>query len=409
MQITKQMRVLTIILGLSIFLIKPIDAVAQDLQHIFRIEAANCISDPQSRVQTGFRAQGLPGIVTTLHGVIGCNDINARSYENKLIVNDLQITQVDVEHDVALLTSLQLSDTNGLDVTDEIPDRGSKARVVGHPQALPELHGMSLEFDSVESTKRLSELVPIDIRADLKSFGSPSLYIDVLSLTGDLQPGHSGAPVFDNQGFVVGVADGGLGEGKVGIGWAIPWNQIAFEPISANQGMLNDLGGSDLLFWYGSETEPDSFSCTPEKLPVYKATGSSAGKSNYSAMKVLDGKTSISFLFNSWFTAPGDTIGAWIKLDLDQVATITGLRYFFHPPSLPIVQSQIRKATLQTPNGYSESVAFPMMSESGWQNKKIKPVKTDELTLTVDDIFPSPQGQKQIQVIEMELLGCLSD
>ncbi|MFZ4287481.1 S1 family peptidase [Variovorax sp. HJSM1_2] len=67
---------------------------------------------------------------------------------------------------------------------------------------------------------RLSAILPPKVLATLTDY--PSASLEILNLEGNLVPGLSGAPLLDNRGRVVGVANGGLEEGAVGICWGIP-------------------------------------------------------------------------------------------------------------------------------------------------------------------------------------------
>jgi hypothetical protein len=46
-------------------------------------------------------------------------------------------------------------------------------------------------------------------------------------------PGHSGAPILNGNGRLVGVGDGGIDFGRVGWGWAIPWHEIEWKTVVA--------------------------------------------------------------------------------------------------------------------------------------------------------------------------------
>jgi hypothetical protein len=56
----------------------------------------------------------------------------------------------------------------------------------------------------------------------LAKIGFPALDLNILYLEGSLLPGFSGAPVFDGQGRLIGVGDGGLEKGASNVSWIIP-------------------------------------------------------------------------------------------------------------------------------------------------------------------------------------------
>src|SRR4051812_19891114 len=80
-------------------------AVANDevKRHIFLIQT-------EARSQTGFRLVGTAGIVTALHGVVDANQITARpSVAGMRVTKPLKIIKVDIEHDLALISSAEVS------------------------------------------------------------------------------------------------------------------------------------------------------------------------------------------------------------------------------------------------------------------------------------------------------------
>jgi S1-C subfamily serine protease len=102
--------------------------------------------------------------------------------------------------------------------------------IVGHPLQFKKQHTVSGIF--VESnSKNLSDLV-VDptSRNELVDRKSPSLDSKILSLVGYILPGHSGAPILNQVGQVVGIGNGGLKSGTVGIGWGMPIQEI--NPVS---------------------------------------------------------------------------------------------------------------------------------------------------------------------------------
>jgi hypothetical protein len=143
-------------------------------------------------------------------------------------ISGLEIVKVDVERDVALLSSdsFEVSNYSTLPV-GPIPEEGATLWVVGYPQAVLDQHRINLTLES--NGKYFEELLPSNDQSliqDLLTRASPAFGISVLSLLGDIQPGHSGAPILDLKDRVVGIGNGGLKEGKVGIGWAIPISSL---------------------------------------------------------------------------------------------------------------------------------------------------------------------------------------
>lgn len=203
--------------------------------HVYRMVISGCAQPPLERTQTGFRVkdQALIGIVTALHGVAGCKTINAIPDGDASLV-DLTITQVDIARDVALLGSKQL-DALPLDGLE--PELETNESVYEGLQIVGYHSGIARQAPPEAVTLReitdLFDLVPDPLLRALGKRRSPALDIKVLNISGNLLPGHSGAPILSGEGRVVGVGNGGIDLGRVGWGWAIPWQDIDWKTVTA--------------------------------------------------------------------------------------------------------------------------------------------------------------------------------
>ena len=112
--------------------------------YVFRITAGACESDkilkkdPEAqRLLTGFMVQGRSGIVTALHGVVGCDNISANSEITDNYFSKLEIIGVDLDRDMALLGSDELDKRkDGLVAVSpgyEIRSGARNLAVIGHP------------------------------------------------------------------------------------------------------------------------------------------------------------------------------------------------------------------------------------------------------------------------------------
>lgn len=237
-------------------------------EHIFLIKAFNCSAGPKNRTQTGFRIHGLKGIVTALHGVAGCTTVKAQSKQGPVLSAALSMTAVDVDNDLALLTSdelnavsddgLTLMSSNNLTPLQSV-------KVTGHPYGIGSLTTQLILRDPPIRTLR--ELLTEDAITALAARKSPSPSISVLSVQGAIVPGNSGAPVFNISGEVVGVADGGLFGGATDITWAIPVQNVQWKTISQTlTDRVRQLGSmnADALFSF-DENVPPRFPITLEE------------------------------------------------------------------------------------------------------------------------------------------------
>ena len=188
--------------------------------YTYLVEATDCLSAPSTRTQSGFTTEVEDGIVTALHGVVGCRLITARKdAPGSSVFRNLFIYRIDADLDLALLRDSEVRITGGFQVSAP-PETGPiSALAIGHPSGIPGLHELRVEIPR-QPLRRLSDLLPPDIYRPMEGRGSPSVHVTVLGVNGDIQPGHSGAPIVDPEGRVIGVANGGLAGGAVGIAWA---------------------------------------------------------------------------------------------------------------------------------------------------------------------------------------------
>lgn len=240
--------------------------IPTETPYIFRIEVSECKNEPAIRRQTGFliRDENVTGIVTALHGVADCPQIRAIGTESEFA--DLQIVEVDIGRDLALLWSerAEAAASGGLRIeTDLEATEGDSIYTIGYPVNLVEQ--LPTRQMTLRGTTQLINLVPDNLVKPLYDRKSPDLGIQVLSIEGHLLPGHSGAPIFNQDNRLIGVGNGGLDSGRVGISWAIPWREIDWEPVSDQISddispeiveALNSLRESNVLFFSFVSSDP---------------------------------------------------------------------------------------------------------------------------------------------------------
>jgi Trypsin-like peptidase domain len=197
-------------------------------------------------VQTGFRtivAEEV-GIVTALHGVIGCSTGISASRpsldpnnpkRSTIFSRDLQLKKVSVDLDLAFITSTESAkDSTALLEAASAGSNLSKTglRVAGHPQGEPSQVFFDVKLQEVP-LRQLSDVLSTNgsLLSDYTARQSPRTDTKVIFLTGFLQPGFSGAPVLTSEGRVIGVVNGGGGIGS-GFAWAIPYtSQILWTDV----------------------------------------------------------------------------------------------------------------------------------------------------------------------------------
>lgn len=177
------------------------------------------------RVGTGFAWNSPDQVVTALHVVAGCKVINIYSEGQKTpgtatrqhayVSADLALLKLDKQEKPIVLVPLAASD-------EVVP---TALHVIwGYPKSVRKMQGDDLHFSRVLSPASvLSDvLTEKQYEAALGNVGYPALDAPILRVGSTIQPGHSGAPIVDGKGKVVGVGDGGLYEGIKSINWAIP-------------------------------------------------------------------------------------------------------------------------------------------------------------------------------------------
>jgi len=231
------------------------------LTYVYRIDSKDCKFSPTHRRQTGFRVQGLAGIVTALHGVADCATISATADDNPQSFTQLQIQQVDIERDVALLSAPALAalpaDGLVLSPLSNAELLTAKLRIVGYPRGL-EKQDIDV-IESIRAIESLDDVIPnAEEPPEFIKRQSPSLDIDVLNVQAQLLPGHSGAPLVDSEDRLVAIGNGGLRSGNDGRSWAIPWPDVAWQAVTLAtvQQKLNKLIEKDLAALSFSSTYP---------------------------------------------------------------------------------------------------------------------------------------------------------
>ena len=253
--------VITLLVLLSVGLAIAQSDNVQPIPYVYRIDIKGCTFEPVNRRQTGFRVQGVAGIVTALHGVADCKTIHAAADGGQEMFTDLAIQQVDIERDVALLASAELEElpTDGL-LTSPLSTAEiltATLRIVGYPRGL-EKQDIDV-IESIRDIESLDDVIPdAEEPADFIKRKSSSLTIEVLNVQAQLLPGHSGAPLIDSADQIVAIGNGGLRGGTEGRSWAIPWLAVDLQAVDLAeiQQKLAELAAKDIAALAFSSTYP---------------------------------------------------------------------------------------------------------------------------------------------------------
>jgi len=218
------------VIALFILLLASAQVGRAQSEHIFLVKMFECGHAPVERSQTGFRVRGTKGVYTALHGVADCKRIMVSVRRGPVLTQPFAIEKVDISRDVALISSPELAqqEAAGLEVADRVAwETLTRIEVYGHPYGLNGLQ-TTLELRRPPTTE-LKELLPAAPLSVMRARQSPNHLTQVMSIQGNLLPGHSGAPILDPNGRVLGIANGGLKEGAVGISWAVPFQGIKWD------------------------------------------------------------------------------------------------------------------------------------------------------------------------------------
>jgi len=170
---------------------------------------------------SGFLYHSPEFIVTSAHVVIGASTILVNFPSGD--ASDARPVKWDLEHDLALLhLSDPASNIQPIARATEPPMAGDRLKVLGYPLGVPVVSSNQV---SVRDTggAQLRDIIDQRTREELQDIGF-SILLDcpILDLEGTLVPGHSGAPILDGSGLLVGIGDGGLEQGAAARSWAIP-------------------------------------------------------------------------------------------------------------------------------------------------------------------------------------------
>jgi hypothetical protein len=247
-----------------LIILLPQQLVSQDVyKWVYKIRSADNNLLDEEIIQTGFRLKGTKGIITALHGVITGKDLSAKNETTNESFTNLKLTKVDVSRDVALLTSEKLLNqpADGLELgqIDKIKVN-EQLYVLGKPLGIETIFS-PVSVGNPKEKKIITMIPPKSKDAFLKR-GSPGEMTNVIYINGALVPGHSGAPLLDNNNKVLGVVDGGVvGETHGGvllpdICWAIPVSHIEWKDVSNEQKRLIQLSEINPNELFSFDTEP---------------------------------------------------------------------------------------------------------------------------------------------------------
>jgi hypothetical protein len=189
--------------------------------------------DGTNSLGTGFVWKQKNHVVTSLHLVSGYKD-------SKIIVKykfpyRAKIKSVLLDADLVLL-EIEPSPIPGKELPDRDPIMAimlappkykDEVTALGYYRDTEGLRAIELNKGYIEKPEILGRLVPQNTKEELKKGKLPDLNLPIYYMTGSLLPGYSGAPIFNQQGQLLGIGNGGLENGAASTSWVIPASNLS--------------------------------------------------------------------------------------------------------------------------------------------------------------------------------------
>jgi hypothetical protein len=176
------------------------------------------------------------GIITTLHGVVGCRSVSAQ--RGAATTSSLLVTMVDVARDVAFLTS----------VDDSVAVLGPTPRPVDRSTAKP-VDDRAVVVDLGQApVSDLASIVGGDDLTAIRERRSPDPRIRVHAPAAAGAPDTLGTPVIDAAGTIVGVRNG-ITRAARPLSWVLPLDELNWMPPVQNETEMDRLATLTTLLW----------------------------------------------------------------------------------------------------------------------------------------------------------------
>jgi hypothetical protein len=229
---------------------------------------------------TGFVWGAANTVVTALHVVDGSNNILV-NYPTAKVTRPATVQRVLKNADLVLLVVANPPpDTPVLTHNTRTVTTDDDLHTLGFP--LDAAAVSSFMFKSRYGGRRLSDNISSAVVQRIRTNGYPDPNLDVLKLGQEsLLPGLSGAPIFNAQGEVVAIGDGGLEEGAINISWGIPAEHLNELRTSTTVALpkgarVRELFAADLDIEVGKSVEANGASLIKLRTRTLKDLASSA-------------------------------------------------------------------------------------------------------------------------------------
>jgi S1-C subfamily serine protease len=203
------------------------EVVANVSRSVFLLECFDASGGVRGRA-SAFAWGAADRAVTAMHAVAGCSRMELYS-PPRAGARRARVTRVLAARD---LVELQIEPPTYGEQWSVTPLSASRVQprlwqefaVIGHPVGLRVAEPSRLTWSRRSA---LSSWVPKSVLQRLSLLKWLDTSTEVHSFSGGhIAPGHSGAPIIDDAGSVVAIAQGGLASGAIEIGWGLPVNLL---------------------------------------------------------------------------------------------------------------------------------------------------------------------------------------
>lgn len=193
---------------------------------------------------TGFIYGDEASVVTSFHVVSGAQRVQVKFSSGGSLVA-AEVVRVIKKQDLALLELKKPSARTPLVTSASASRRGDRLLCLGYPFNIPTIDDTLVTVKTLG--KKLKDIIPPNVKKDLDDIGFPDTLSEIINLDGHLLPGHSGAPLFNDDGRIVAVSNGGLAVGAASRSWAIDASHLK-SLLASTENIPNSSAASSHLF-----------------------------------------------------------------------------------------------------------------------------------------------------------------
>lgn len=234
-------------------------------------------------------------ILTALHVVAGLNNIQVYSKARGRMV-PATIIAVHKKSDLALLQLNQPLNLPFVEISDETPDARRDYFISGYDK-IPNVK--ESKMDLATNFHQLTAIIePTSTQYQwLLNNGFPLPDAQIIRLDDPIQHGDSGSPILNEQGQLVGIADGGLLKGTQRMNWGISAKAHINELLNSEED--RNVGPSRLPFLKSARSENVAFDTGSADLDLYHIFSDYLGNIYETAFK-NDQRAMIDYQKEAW-------------------------------------------------------------------------------------------------------------